>query len=1048
MMKRAAKTTLIAFLLLILLLSAAFFIVSKVHHRSTHQELVNYINREFGGQVAFQDFSLSYLRHFPRAHIELRGVTILDSGKQVITIDDLDAMLNLWDLWKRQVKVEQLVLAGAVLRSETDSLGNTAALLRSRTDAGDSVHRAMLLEIQRIRIKDSKLFFSNAIKRNRSQISIFQGELKLHSTDSTILLTGDMEGQLDSLISNHSILFSGQPVAGKDVKLMINKVTRTRELLQGTLQAHSLVLTPRLRMEPYQDGNLIELHISGEDKFDEFLGLFQFHFGIDLAQVNPEAKLKLSYNQKGFVNPFLRPYSELDFEITNATFESDDLPFPVDLRILSGNYNNGPGHSPETVELMIDTVRAYVEESFVGGHIHLSNLKDPVIEAHLLASLDMAHVIKASEKLKIEGEIDLDVFIDGKISELRQVHLEGRQHARGKIDIRGLQLELIEQGLALQLVSGSTSLNNHILEITTVVGAFNQSAFQFQGLMENLDRFLLNRSESFTGNFALHFDELDINKWKFGRTKQPKQPSNISLPFATTAINLQITGNRVITDVGDLENIYIDCGLRDDRVTVKELAFDYQEGHVTGSGEMALSDHGIRQVDVIIDGHFDGVALGVRGNALLDSTGLSELMLKGALALDLVNVDEWAARFSSSTKEKRQDTKPSLPGIKDIDLDISIKKILYKDVILSDLHTRLVASNDVIQAENFHLGLPFGKIEGSLSVSSYRKSPMGYAGNVHLSVDSLVVEDLLDMEALGSDSTKVATADADSPEKKGLPDNINIDLELEGRYISYDGIVLENLDVKLGYHDDKIAVERLETGFAGGNLALNGHLERSKGKVQPGYVYLDIRSIGIREVLTSFDDFNQDKFTEENSSGRISSASHHYFTLNEDLTFSGKDNLWLMRTVIHQAEFDRVEPIEKTLFFVGHKSKDTMYVSELDINAVMVGKRIYFTDLVMNDNIANLELAGALDLQEKSLDLAAEISLSDLFFRSRKDRMLETREGTIELDKDAKIFLRLFGPLNDHKLKLLKKKKFQQFREGLMDDITIAENDFREKHAP
>jgi hypothetical protein len=981
----------------------------------------------------------------------LKQVEILDEDKKVAEIGDLDIMLNLARIWKRKIKIERLVIRDAYFISMVDSLGNTARILRARHRSGDSLHQALILECKDIKVLSSQVVFGNAVKSNRTLIRIDDSRINLQTTDSTIVLTGHLNGQIDSLISNNTVLFSGQPIKAEEVILAINRVNGAKELLQGRLLAHTLVLIPRVRLEPHDDGNLIDLSISGEGDFNTFLDLFEFHLDLDLEQVNEDARLVLSYNQHGFVNPFLRPYSELDFEISGARFESQDLPFPVEIEQLKGNYNNGVAHSPETVELQIDTIRAFVQESFVGGHFHLSNLKDPLIDAHILARLDMAHILKGNQSMQLTGEIDLDVYINGKISELRQMHLEGRQQARGQINIRELKLLMNEQDFSLELTSGATQLNNHILEVSTLVGAMNNSPFHFDGVLENLDRYLMNENEDLNGSFSISFDELDVSKFKARRTNDEKAARSFSLPFSTSAINLHITGKRVVTGYGDLENIVIRCNLANNKFSLEELDFDYQQGKVTGSGDLTVSDKGLENVNLFLDGDFESIHIHVpasksnefstgkktfhfpdfiharvnilarkgsvndypfedldlkasldgldikldmlrvkafdgmaklNGMARIEKEGISGLVLKGSLDMNVVDVDEWTGRLSSPEREKSTTRDPEYPDISDLDLDISVGRLIYKDAIITDLHTGLKAQ-----------------------ATSIIKS------------------------------------------SEGLPENINLQLDAHAGSIAYKNIHLGDLLLKMQYSDARISLEEFRSEFAGGMVSAHGNLVRGRSGLEPGYLYLETIDIDISEVLGSFNNFGQDKFTLNNSSGKISSASHHYFMLNKDLSVEADENLWLVNIMVHHAEFDQVEPIEKTLFFVGHKSKDTMMVSELDVSLVMGGEKLYFQDLVMNDNIANLELTGIVDLGAKEMDLAAEISLSDLFFRSRKERMLETQEGIVKLDSDARVFLKLYGPLNDHKLNLISKKKFFRFREDLNEEISGAEDDFRDSLA-
>jgi hypothetical protein len=274
---------------------------------------------------------------------------------------------------------------------------------------------------------------------------------------------------------------------------------------------------------------------------------------------------------------------------------------------------------------------------------------------------------------------------------------------------------------------------------------------------------------------------------------------------------------------------------------------------------------------------------------------------------------------------------------------------------------------------------------------------------------------------------------------------MELKLEITAEQLVYESINISDLDLVLDYKEEKIELSNLDMTFAEGKIHLDGHLKHGNVKSYPGYLYLNTQNLDIQKVLGAFGNFDQEAFTSTNSRGKISTASHHYFELSKDFGFNRKKNLWLVNTMIHHAEFHQVRPIEKTLFFVGHKAKDTMIVSELNINLILVKDKLYFRDILMNDNIANLKLNGELDLAGRELDISTEISLTDLFFRSKKERIAETQAGIMTLDEDDKLFLRLHGPLDDHKIELVKKRKFEQYQAELFENISIAEKEFKKQ---
>jgi hypothetical protein len=220
---------------------------------------------------------------------------------------------------------------------------------------------------------------------------------------------------------------------------------------------------------------------------------------------------------------------------------------------------------------------------------------------------------------------------------------------------------------------------------------------------------------------------------------------------------------------------------------------------------------------------------------------------------------------------------------------------------------------------------------------------------------------------------------------------------------------------------------------------------KDQPKAYPGYFYSKADSIDLQEFLKSFDNFGQQAFTAENTTGKLSWASHYYFKMNEDLSLNENENFVIFNSKIYDAAFDQVEPIQKALFFVGSKSKDKMVVKNLDVNAFLSKNEIYFTDILMNDNIANLDVCGEVDLKNKELEIGVQISLSDLFFRSKAKRLVQTEAGEVDLENDSKVFLKMDGEFSDHKLGLTNQRKFEGQRSDLLAAIKKAQKEFKSK---
>jgi hypothetical protein len=122
-----------------------------------------------------------------------------------------------------------------------------------------------------------------------------------------------------------------------------------------------------------------------------------------------------------------------------------------------------------------------------------------------------------------------------------------------------------------------------------------------------------------------------------------------------------------------------------------------------------------------------------------------------------------------------------------------------------------------------------------------------------------------------------------------------------------------------------------------------------------------------------------------------------------------------------------------------------MIIKDLNVRVSMYKDKLYFNEIIMNDNIANLEIIGSYSLADSLIDLSSKVSFNDLFFRSKKERILETRQGNIPLQQDSKVFLGIQGHLVKHKISLLSKRKMERFETGLKREIDKANKAFQQK---
>ena len=248
-------------------------------------------------------------------------------------------------------------------------------------------------------------------------------------------------------------------------------------------------------------------------------------------------------------------------------------------------------------------------------------------------------------------------------------------------------------------------------------------------------------------------------------------------------------------------------------------------------------------------------------------------------------------------------------------------------------------------------------------------------------------------------------------------------------------------------NEQRADLNKLTFKFARGTGDISAYALNSGQEFYPCYISSNLKNFDVHEILSSFNNFGQEAFTKENTTGLISFKSSHHFSLSSDFKTNIDDNLWIIDLLVHDALLENVKPIQNALFFIGHKQKSNMIIKDLEIKAFMFEDKLLFSELLMNDNIANIEIFGMYSINDSIMDLGSKISLSDIFFRSKKERILETNEGIVPLEQDSKLMLHFFGSLSDHKIKLFNRRKMNKFEKELAKEIKRANNAYLKKES-
>jgi hypothetical protein len=1099
------RKVLIIFLLSVfslILVAVSILLIYSIRHQETiEKSLVEYINTRFDNAIHISDFHLTYLNNFPNARLMISDVVLHDDTTEVLRIGSVQVLFNLRNFLNDSIKINRIIINDAILNSRIDINGKKPVIrfseeqpVKKQTDKHVHIYSPDL------ELNNLKLNLSNEYKKNETYITVYNSIFSLDIDKDLVTLSGYLEGQLDSLISGGTTLFSKKKVIGKNLVLKINSEENHTYLESGFMETSSLTIHPSISFKKQEDGNIVKIRFASEGNLDEHLRLINLPDGIDLEQLNRDAEINMSYNQDGLVNPLTRPFNQLIFEIKEAGLKSPSLPYPVRKIHIIGNYNNGEMHGPETSNLIVDTLNFEIEESFVNASLLLSNLKDPIVKGHFVSEIDLNHIFH-EDKITASGKIIADIFVDGKISEFEQLHLDNKQHAYGNIIIDSADILFRKTGQHILIPSGNINLDNHFVRIKGLKGQIMDSFFDIEAEINNLDQFILGQNTQLTGKISIISDYINLSSMNFGNDTIKNENSKIRLP--NVDLDLSIQAEQIEGNFGTINKFIVMGNLDHDILNINTLTFGYKAGkiesnlnielghpdgpHITGGKINAQFNH--LNIDEILDPPNqdtgskkkrdlpqninlelellvkDGMISGktfnnLRANVIFskgdinvknldadlfggnlslssdikyDSDGVWLLKAKGNTRFPYLSVRELLNDFHMEDTSPDQPKEiPKLPEMVDIEIGIAVDSLLYGQKMFNNIHTGIKISRDEIEIEDFSIDLNEGLGQIDLQLANYLKHNPRLTGNIELFIDSANVQTIY--ETISGFSTNEKHAEEKIAHT--IPNNIEIDVNLNARYLQYQNLVIENLHLSSRMRDGILSVSDLNFNTSGGHIKFSGLCLQYDDKTIDGHFYSTGTELSIAPLISSFSNTDLSDGTHGNIEGRLAYEAEGLFKVDSLLYLVHDQNLFYADIIVEEGKIVNNPQLDNTLSFIGQKAKDSILIKNSEFQIFVNGTDIVIQDMLVNNSISDMNIFGRYYQYDSAINLNFRVSLMDLFFRTKKKRYVDTEQGRVRLFKDLSLFIELDNSSpKKNKIKIHPKRKHRLRRKDLSNQI-------------
>jgi len=170
------------------------WIFSRIHHKSTHEEVVNFLNHHINHQVHFGDFNLSLIKKFPNILIELDDIRIHDGEQEILKVGELDLVITVKNLRMDSFELNRIIASRIIFNSIIDENGRKPELFKSQEKKYLPKKRYLSIESHDLELLDAQLYFENKVKGNQAYISVEKGLFDLEIKDRHIRFLGEANG--------------------------------------------------------------------------------------------------------------------------------------------------------------------------------------------------------------------------------------------------------------------------------------------------------------------------------------------------------------------------------------------------------------------------------------------------------------------------------------------------------------------------------------------------------------------------------------------------------------------------------------------------------------------------------------------------------------------------------------------------------------------------------------------------------------------------------------------------------------------------------------
>ena len=601
--------TLLVILLLLIVLPFAF-------QGQIKKMVKNVINENLNANVEFADVSLSFIRSFPQAHVNVDDLVITNfepfKDETFLSAKTIAFTMSIKELFKNAdeepIVVNSIDIDEALMTLQVDAFGNSnwditktdSTAVANPTDTS-ATGTNFTFDIEDYAIKNSALTYIDAVSNTQMYITELnhsgKGTFSVEKSELDTKSTANVSMTIDSVqyLNNNSVRLDAligldlenQKYTFKENKGFINKLPLT---FNGYVQL-------------IEEGQDIDITFENpESSFKDFLAVIPETYSKNIENVETSGDFKVNGIIKGKVTETTIPTLDISIKSNNASFKYPDLPKSVSNINIDTAIKNTTGNVDDTF-VEIKTLNFKIDQDVFKSSATIKNLtKNMLVNADIDGILNLGNLSKA---YPIDFDKELSGILKAKLNmafdmEAIDTNAYERIKASGNMNVSDIIFSSEELVNPIQISKADMNFNPTTVSLNSFNAKTGTSDFSATGTINNLLGFMLS-DQKLKGNFKLDSNKLVLSDFmaeeKAATTDKSSSSETAPKTTATTSEGMKIpdfldctinaNAKTVVYDNLTLKDVTGTLTIKDEEVNLLNLTSSIFDGILAVTGKVS-----------------------------------------------------------------------------------------------------------------------------------------------------------------------------------------------------------------------------------------------------------------------------------------------------------------------------------------------------------------------------------------------------------------------------------------------------------------------------